>query len=220
MMNQNMIMRSPETLSNSADIDIKAGTQSTSESTVSLLRGTAWLPEEPEKPEEDKQARSLQSRRMSLRLTLAGIVAGGLLMFGSVVWMAVTEQGGKPVSGPLVADHNTHQIESVQADMRAPTARFLLRAYGAPLVTEVTTDLQCASARLVQGGQSSQWFGFSHPSEQFAGVQMLPYQPAYLEVRIDPAIHGLDGDEPLSHSVLLKTEDGQALSFEVATGGK
>ena len=180
----------------------------------------AWLPYAPEEPEDDKQARSRQSRRTSVRLTLAGIAFGGLLMFGSVVWMALTEQAGRPVPGPLVADHDTHQIESVQADAPAPSARFLLRAYGAPLVTEVSTDLQCASARLIQGGQSSRWFGFSHPSEQFAGVQMLPYQPAYLEVRIEPTLHGLDGVEPINHGVLLKTEDGQVLNFKVAIGGQ
>jgi hypothetical protein len=174
----------------------------------------AWL------PDEGGQVHSWHSRRTSFRLSLAAIAVGGLMLIGSVVWMAVTQQGVRPVPGPLVADHNTHRVESVQSDMPAPYARFLLQARGAPLVTEVTTNLRCASARLVQGDQTSRWFGFSHPSEQFAGVQMLPFQPAYLDVRIDPASHSLAGDGPLIHNVLVKTQDGQVLNFEVTTGSE
>ncbi len=210
-MNHNMI--SLESTSNIASITSTEGVENTTESAVPPPPGGAWLAEDEEQ---------VRSRRASLKLTLAAIAVGGLVMIGSMVWVAVTQQVARPMPGPLVADHNTHRIESVQADMPAPSASFLLRAWGAPLVTEVSTNLQCASARLVQGGQTSRWFGFSHPSDQ-TSVQMLPYQPAYLEVRIDPSIHSLDapsGDEPLSHNVLLKTEDGQVLNFEVTTGGK
>jgi hypothetical protein len=177
-------------------------------------------------PIEDEKTRS---RRSPLRLSLAAIALGGLLMIGTVVWMVVTQQGLRLVPGPLVADHNTHLIESVRSDKAAPTARFPLQARGAPLVTEVNTDLPCASARLVQGDQTSRWYGFSHPNEplapkdegeQFAGVQMLPFQPAYLEVRIDPKTHILDGDQFLTHDVVLKTQDGQVLNFEVTTDSK
>ena len=74
----------------------------------------------------------------------------------------------------------------------------------------------CTSARLVQAEMQSNWSGMSHdPSAPPAQVRLLPNQPAYLEVRIDPAAHGEGGLGKITRVVYLKTADGRELEFEL-----
>ena len=169
-------------------------------------------------PEEDEPGRP---RRAAVGWSLVAISIGAVVMIGSVVLQAGTQQDAKPVPAPIVADHDTHLVDRVQYDAHAVPVRFLLQTRGAPLVTEVSTNQQCATARLAQGNRTSPWVGISsQASEQFESLQLVPFQPAYLEVSIDPSAHGRNSEVALKHTVQVKTADGQVLSFDVSTGGK
>jgi len=75
----------------------------------------------------------------------------------------------------------------------------------------------CTKARLVQGGQTSDWTDFHAENASFANVMRLQGdQPAFLEVSIDPAAHGPAGMGHITRGVMLKTADGKELDFELA----
>lgn len=75
----------------------------------------------------------------------------------------------------------------------------------------------CTLARLVQANQVSDWFGMQHtPTVQTnVNFRLLPDEPAYLEVTVDPAAHGEGGLGPIRRSVLLKTQGEQILQLDV-----
>lgn len=74
----------------------------------------------------------------------------------------------------------------------------------------------CTSARLVQAGRESAWFGMPMDTRPPpANVRLLAAEPAYLEVRIDPAAHGDAGLGRIQRQVLLHTAGGQDLRFEL-----
>jgi hypothetical protein len=172
----------------------------------------AWLPEE-DGPE--------HSSNGGVKWPLVTIVIGAVVIAFSLLLLAVTQPRVQPVAAPIVANHDMHLIERVPYDSHAVPVRFRLESPGAPLVTEVSTNQQCASARLFQGDRTSPWLARnSQANEAFADLQLTPFKPAYLEVSIDPTAHGPSGDVALEHNVLVKTADGQVLSFEVLTGSK
>ncbi len=75
----------------------------------------------------------------------------------------------------------------------------------------------CTLARLVQGGTVSEWYSMpmqngSVPSPK---VRLRSGEPAYLEVTINPAAHGNAGLGLLQRSVLLETEGGQRIQFDL-----
>ncbi len=74
----------------------------------------------------------------------------------------------------------------------------------------------CTSARLVQAGRESAWFGMPmQGTPPPANVRLRPGEPAYLEVRIDPAAHGEAGLGRIQREVLLRTASHQDLRFEL-----
>ncbi len=75
----------------------------------------------------------------------------------------------------------------------------------------------CTQARLVQGGQVSQWLGMpmANGQSQPVGITLVEGQPAYVEVKIDPTAHGLSGVGPITRGVTLKTSGAQQLDFEL-----
>lgn len=74
----------------------------------------------------------------------------------------------------------------------------------------------CTSARLVQAGKETAWFGMPmQTTPPPANVRLRPEEPAYLEVRIDPAAHGDAGLGRMQREVLLQTASHQDLRFEL-----
>lgn len=75
----------------------------------------------------------------------------------------------------------------------------------------------CTVARLVQGAAVSSWFGMPMQDSHnpAANVRLRSGEPAYLEVVINPAAHGEAGLGPIGRGVLLETESGQRLLFDL-----
>ncbi|MBN9392847.1 MAG: hypothetical protein J0I20_32750 [Chloroflexi bacterium] len=76
----------------------------------------------------------------------------------------------------------------------------------------------CTTARLVQGDKISDWFGMpmSGAPVPDANFTVEPGQPAFLEVKIDPAAHGEAGLGPITRGVNLQTAGGQQFAFQLA----
>jgi hypothetical protein len=51
------------------------------------------------------------------------------------------------------------------------------------------------------------------PGAQKPNIKLVGGQPAYLEVRIDPAAHGQGGIGPWQRGVAVSTASGQRLEF-------
>lgn len=49
-----------------------------------------------------------------------------------------------------------------------------------------------------------------------ANMRIMPGEPAYLEVSIDPAAHGEEGLGPIQRGAFLKTSSGQSLAFDLS----
>jgi hypothetical protein len=74
----------------------------------------------------------------------------------------------------------------------------------------------CTRARLVQADQVSDWLGMSHGGIMMdPRTQLVPDEPAFVEVSIDPAAHGDAGLGPIKRVVELKTDRGQTLQFQL-----
>lgn len=73
----------------------------------------------------------------------------------------------------------------------------------------------CTQARLVQGGQVSEWQGMPMSNGPAPAIRfkVVPDEPAYLEVTVDPAAHGEQGVGPFRRGITVKTNDGQQLDF-------
>jgi hypothetical protein len=66
----------------------------------------------------------------------------------------------------------------------------------------------------VQANNTSDWFGMVHErGAQKPSITLVSGQPAYLEVRIDPAAHGESGIGPWQRGVAVSTASGQRLEF-------
>lgn len=48
-----------------------------------------------------------------------------------------------------------------------------------------------------------------------ANFKLVPNEPAYLEVTVDPAAHGEAGLGPLTRRVTMQTAGGQQFSFDL-----
>ncbi len=73
----------------------------------------------------------------------------------------------------------------------------------------------CTQARLVQGGQASEWQGMpmSNGSVPAMRFKVAPDEPAYLEVTVDPAAHGEQGIGFFRRGITVRTNDGLQLDF-------
>ena len=61
---------------------------------------------------------------------------------------------------------------------------------------------------------TSDWFGMAHErGAAKPNIKLTGGQPAYLEVRIDPAAHGEAGIGQLQRGVAVSTASGQRLEF-------
>lgn len=75
----------------------------------------------------------------------------------------------------------------------------------------------CTSARLVQAGQETEWFGMRHGGDSWRPpqLQLQEGEPAYLEVAIDPAAHGEAGLGAGRWGAFLRIAAGEDLFFEL-----
>ncbi len=73
----------------------------------------------------------------------------------------------------------------------------------------------CTQARLVQGGQVSEWQGMpmSNGPAQAIRFKVAPGEQAFLEVTVDPTAHGEQGVGAFRRGITVKTSDGQQLDF-------
>jgi len=74
----------------------------------------------------------------------------------------------------------------------------------------------CTTGRLVQADRASDWVGMQHDGPvKTVSFKLEPNQPAYLDVRIDPAAHGEAGLGPIERGVAIKTAANQTLEFRL-----
>ncbi len=75
----------------------------------------------------------------------------------------------------------------------------------------------CTQARLVQGGNASDWRGMPMTGGPNPGFRFRiePDKPATLEVTIDPAAHGPQGVGAFQRGITVTTSDGKQYEFEM-----
>jgi hypothetical protein len=68
----------------------------------------------------------------------------------------------------------------------------------------------CTKGRLVQADRKTDWFGMTHDgSGSPVSFDLRSGEPAYLEVKIDPAAHGPDAIGPIERTVTVWLAGGQ-----------
>ena len=146
-----------------------------------------------------------------------------IVIFGALLGVALSAKGESLPGGRLVAEHSNHDFgeQSISSGSSGElVTRFPVSVVGSPLVTDIVTTGTCTRARLVQAGQASEWFGGVHDAQiPVANMRLAPYQPAYLEVGLDPTTHGDASVGSIRQGAFVKTSDGQVLSFELAAQG-